>query len=215
MPNEYYAANCGAASSSLGNMRIAGTTALPMYKGRVLYYPLYRRNPLLRDDTGLGFTGVFSVGASVANAIGGFMSAVAGMAAKIFEVISSIVSFILDGIIAVVSSVLSAASGLVMSVMDALSLKEGGDMNLKEAVDMAGFLQAKYESFKGAGKGKEAGLERDLTEEEKLAFDRQTKTAAEKIQELAGGVISAVGGKTNFLILSGAAAAAMLMIGGR
>ena len=201
---------------------IPGAEALPTFRGRILYLPLYRNTTLTEyganvvmsargSSRGLGFIGsLLSVAGPVVSQAAGFIGSVVGTVVQVVaQILSSIVTFIIDAVMAVVNAVLGAVGGLLGAVLDAVGLMGDGDLTPEKAAELAALLQAKKNTLTGH----ENDLNRPLTQEERDGYARNLDDAQSGINSMSGTlgrVVNALGGPIG--TLAAAAGAAGLII---
>ena len=201
---------------------IPGTQPLPTFRGRVLYLPLYSRTTLTsyganvvmsaRGETRLGqaegVIGLFKIAASVAVDAAKFLG---GILKEVIEVVknilSSIITFIVDAVKKVVSSVLGAVNGLLGAVLDSVGLKGDGDLKPEKAAELAELLTAKKDTLAGHA----GDLNRPMTPEEQTGYQNQINQAESGIGELAGSLVSKLGGPVGVVAIGAGIAGAILL----
>jgi len=193
-----------------GLLDVPGTELLPVFRGRILYLPLYnRRFALPMRPAGLGQIGeFFSVAAGVASQAMTFIGdIIQTVVTVIAEILTTIVNFIVDVVGKIVSAVMGAVTGLLGGVLDAIGLKKDGDLDPQKAAELAALLSAKH----GTLTGHTNDLNRPMTAEERAAYERNLKDSKDGIKELGGAeaLVAAVGGTTGAIAIAAGAAAAI------
>lgn len=188
-----------------------GGSTLPIYHGRTLYLPVYQRPvigvSLMGYRGGLGTLETIGVAFDAIKNAQGIMQTIGAIAGFVGEIVKTIVQFVVNAVVAVVKAVLDAVGGLLAAVLDALGLKKDGDLKPEDAAQLASLLAAKHSSLSGL----DNGLERPMTAEEREAYNRNLADANSGIGSLTGGLVAALGGTTNTILLGAAAAGAIML----
>lgn len=208
-----------------GLISVVSADELPMFRGRLLYTPLYSgsfsgfacqgiANPGGRSR-GLGdeFGALFEVGSAIASGATKFMEIIGSIASAVADILSQIVDFIVKGVMKIVSAVLSAVSGLLGAVLDAVGLKGDGSLDPSKAIALAALLQGKKDSLSG----QQNGANRPMTPEEKAGYQRNLDDAQSGIYDLSGSaakIVAAIGGPVGAVAI-GAGIAGMILLSKR